>query len=176
MTVALQRFRFERNLPHDWQADTNLKVAEFLLFTRRWITRKIGRKQRQIVELRAIDFINAEVKRCKSECLTDLSNDARTEEGELDSIGRSLSHVCVAQHESYEQRLETEEFFERLEVYLIDKGRIVEAKYLRLYLQGYQPREIEKELGISQRERDYLQQRFIDHARNFAHVTGEMVA
>jgi hypothetical protein len=91
------------------------------------------------------------------------------------SVGRSLSHVCVAQHESYEQRLETEEFFERLEAYLIDKGRIVEAKYLRLYLQGYQAREIEKELGISQRERDYLQQRFVDHARNFALVTGEMV-
>jgi len=176
MTVALQRFRFERNLPLDWQADTNLKVAEFLLFTRRWITRRIGRKRRQIVELRAIDFINAEVKRRKNEYLTDLSNDARTEEGELNNVGRSLSHVCVAQYESYSSRLETEEFFERLEAYLIDKNRLDEAKYLRLYLQGYQAREIEKELGISQRERDYLNQRFVDHARKFALVTGEMVA
>ncbi len=176
MAMALQRFRFERNLPLDWQADTNLKVAEFLLFTRRWITRKVGRKRRQIVELRAIDFINTEVKRRKNECLADLSNDAQAEEGELDGVGRSLSHVCVAQHESYEQKLETEEFFERLEAYLIDKGRTVEAKYLRLYLQGYQACEIEKELGVNSRERDYLNQRFVDHARKFAHVTGEVVA
>lgn len=169
---ALNAFRRETALGEKYRPHTLLELAEYMAFTERYAKRRIplpNRKSQQLLILRAQTFSGQQPPE------TSVDMDTAAEGGATDSdhtwndpaIQQVREVMVGAEPEPMEANLR-EKVIEELFAYLEEKQQHDCADYFTLRLQDLPTSEIEEILGITPRERDYLQQRFKYHLIRFA--------
>lgn len=169
---TLNAFRKEAQLSASYRPQTLLELAEYLAFTERYGKRRIplarGRSQ-QLIILRSQTFSQQQPK----ESFVDLEQAAEGSSSESDTTWNDASVQQVraamvtesveSESDSLRQTVVTE-----LMAYLEEHKQQDCADYFALRLQDLPTREIEEILGLTPRQRDYLQQRFKYHLLRFA--------
>ncbi|MCP2731651.1 heterocyst differentiation protein HetZ [Limnofasciculus baicalensis] len=169
---ALNAFRRETSLNEKYRPHTLLELAEYMAFTERYGKRRIplpNRNSQQLLILRAQTFSQQQPPE------TSVDMDTAAEGGATDSDNtwndpaiQQVREVMVASEpEPIEGNLR-EKVIEELFAYLEEKQQQDCADYFTLRLKDLPTSEIEEILGITPRERDYLQQRFKYHLIRFA--------
>ncbi|MEH2287761.1 HetZ-related protein [Nostoc sp.] len=171
---AIKAFRRENELPENHTPRTQLQLAEYMAFTEQYAKRRInlpGGANQQLIILRAQGF----ARRQPQETTVDIEmavESAKGEEAESyqrNSAVQQLRSQMIAQtnfdpsEESERDRVITE-----LMKYLESQGQSDCMNYLSLKLQDLSAPEIDQILGLTSRQRDYLQQRFKYHVEKFA--------
>ncbi|NJK36856.1 MAG: heterocyst differentiation protein HetZ [Oscillatoriales cyanobacterium RM2_1_1] len=170
---TLNAFRKETLLPTTYRPQTLLELAEYMAFTERYGKRRIplahGRSQ-QLVILRAQTFSQQQPK----EAFVDLEQAAEgvSHDSEQTWNDASVQQVRTAMAEAENDELDLDSLRKtvigELIAYLEEHGQQDCADYFTLRLQDLPTREIEEILGLTPRQRDYLQQRFKYHLLRFA--------
>lgn len=169
---ALNAFRRETSLNEKYRPHTLLELAEYMAFTERYGKRRIplpNRNSQQLLILRAQTFSQQQPPE------TSVDMDTAAEGGATDSdntwndpaIQQVREVMVAAEVEPIEANLR-EKVIEELFAYLEEKQQQDCADYFTLRLKDLPTSEIEEILGITPRERDYLQQRFKYHLIRFA--------
>jgi hypothetical protein len=169
---ALNAFRRETSLNEKYRPHTLLELAEYMAFTERYGKRRIplpNRNSQQLLILRAQTFSQQQPPE------TSVDMDTAAEGGATDSdntwndpaIQQVREVMVAAEPEPMEANLR-EKVIEELFAYLEEKQQQDCADYFTLRLKDLPTSEIEEILGITPRERDYLQQRFKYHLIRFA--------
>ncbi|QXE23083.1 hypothetical protein B6N60_01772 [Richelia sinica FACHB-800] len=171
---AIKAFRRENELPEDYTPRTQLQLAEYMAFTEQYAKRRInlpGGANQQLIVLRAQGF----ARRQPQETTVDIEmavDSAKTEEAETYQRNLAVQQIrsqMIAKptfdpsEESERDRVITE-----LMKYLESQGQSDCMDYLSLKLQDLSAPEIDQILGLTSRQRDYLQQRFKYHVEKFA--------
>jgi len=169
---SLKAFRWESQLPPTYYPRSLLELAEYMAFTERYGKRRIqlpGRRSQQLIILRAQAFSQ----RQPLEMLVDMEQATESSSGDSEQIRNG-----VPLRRMYEQMMTQEpELTEdallhtvaaELMTYLEERQQRDCADYFALCLQDLPANEIEAILGLTSRQRDYLQQRFKYHLIRFA--------
>lgn len=171
---AIKAFRRENELAEDYTPRTQLELAEYMAFTEQYAKRRInlptGANQ-QLIVLRAQGF----ARRQPQETTVDIEmavDSGKTEEAE--SYQRNLPFQQIRSQMVAKPTFDPSEESERNRViielmkYLQSQGQADCMNYLSLKLQDLSAPEIDQILGLTSRQRDYLQQRFKYHVEKFA--------
>jgi hypothetical protein len=169
---ALNAFRRETQLPPRYQPRTLLELAEYMAFTERYGKRRIplpGHRTQQLIILRAQTFSQQQ----PSETPVDMEQAAEGMSGEADSAWNAASmqqvrEQMVAQEPEPAEDTLRQAVISELIAYLDERNQGDCADYFTLRLQDLPASEIESLLGLTSRQRDYLQQRFKYHLIRFA--------
>jgi hypothetical protein len=169
---ALNAFRRETQLPVTYQPRTLLQLAEYMAFTERYGKRRIplpGRRNQQLIILRAQTFSQQQ----PIETLVDIERaaDGGSSEGDSQWAAASMQQVreqMVAQEPEQTEDSLRQAVVAELMTYLEERKQTDCADYFALRLQDLPANEIEVILGLTPRQRDYLQQRFKYHLIRFA--------
>ena len=162
---VLKAFRRENELPSDYSPRTRLELAEYMAFTEQYAKRRIslpGRRSQQLVVLRAQGFAH----RQPPETTLDLElavESAKGEDAEIHSRSPVMQQVreqMVADAIDPTDSVVRDRVISELIAYLESQGQTDCIDYLVLKLQDLSAPEIDEILGLSTRQRDYLQQRF----------------
>ncbi|MEB3291371.1 MAG: hypothetical protein VKI82_15750 [Leptolyngbya sp.] len=170
---ALNAFRREHHLPSTYSPRTQLELAEYMAFSEQYAKRRItlpGRHSQQLIVLRAQAFS----RRQPAETSVDMglvSEGAKSEEAEAYARSSLMQEV--------RDKLKTEPYDpgaavmrDRVIAALIDYFKAQNqadcVDYLVLKLEDCSAAEIDDILGLSPRQRDYLQQRFKYHVEKFS--------
>jgi hypothetical protein len=168
---ALNAFRRETQLGPQYQPRSLLQLAEYMAFTERYAKRRIplpGRRNQQLIILRAQTFSQQQ----PNETLVDIERaaDGGLNEGEdaysLASIQQLRELMVSHELEPAEDGLR-ENVVRDLIAYLGERKQQDCIDYFTLRLQDLPANEIEAILGLTPRQRDYLQQRFKYHLVRF---------
>jgi hypothetical protein len=168
---ALNAFRRETQLLASYRPKTMLELAEYMAFTERYAKRRIplpGRRNQQLIILRAQTFSQQQ----PNETLVDIE---RAAEGSMmdgeDSYGvasiQQLREQMVAQDQEPAEDTLRQSVVQELIGYLEERKQQDCIDYFMLRLQDLPTQEIEQILGLTPRQRDYLQQRFKYHLVRF---------
>ncbi|HEY9850921.1 MAG TPA: hypothetical protein V6D28_15745 [Leptolyngbyaceae cyanobacterium] len=171
---SLKVFRREAELPENYTPRTSLEIAEYLAFTEQYARRRInlGAATQQLIILRAQSFS----RRQPAETTLDMEAAAespKTEQGEMQRRNPALQQVrasMVSEAIDPAEGVLRERLVSELIQYLESQGQADCVDYLILKLQDLSVPEIDELLGLSPRQRDYLQQRFKYHVERFARV------
>lgn len=170
---ALRAFRREHQLPLDYTPRTQLELAEYMAFTEHYAKRQIGlpgRSRQRLIVLRAQGFAKGQ----PPETALDIEmavESAKGEEAEMHSRSYALQQVreqMVAETIDPAEAVLRDRVITELVSYLQSQGQLDCVNYLTLKLQDLSASEIDQILGLSPRQRDYLQQRFKYHVEKFA--------
>jgi hypothetical protein len=170
---VLKAFRREHQLPMDYSPRTRLELAEYMAFTEHYAKRRItlpGRRNQQLIVLRAQSFAH----RQPPETSMDLEmamESAKGEEAEMQSrspLAQQVREQMVADVTDPSDSVVRDRVIHDLTEYLEAQGQSDCVDYLALKLQDLSAPEIDEILGLSSRQRDYLQQRFKYHVEKFA--------
>ncbi|QKD81862.1 heterocyst differentiation protein HetZ [Thermoleptolyngbya sichuanensis A183] len=169
---AINAFRRENQLAPSYSPRTALDLAEYMAFTERYGKRRIplpGRRSQQLIILRAQTFSQQQ----PPETMVDMEQAAEGATGETDQSrsGAPMQQVreqMVAQEPEVEEDSLRHTVVAELLSYLEERQQKDCADYFTLRLQDLPTQEIEKILGLTPRQRDYLQQRFKYHLIRFA--------
>lgn len=168
---ALNAFRRETQLGTDYSPRSLLQLAEYMAFTERYAKRRIplpGRRNQQLIILRAQTFSQQQ----PNETLIDIERAAEgsLNDGEdafnLASIQQLREQMVTQEGEPVEDGLR-ESVVQELIAYLQERKQQDCIDYFTLRLQDLPANEIEAILGLTPRQRDYLQQRFKYHLVRF---------
>ncbi len=168
---ALNAFRRETQLGASYTPRSLLQLAEYMAFTERYAKRRIplpGRRNQQLIILRAQTFSQQQ----PNETLIDIERAAEgsLNEGEdafsLASIQQLREQMVSQEGEPVEDSLR-ENVVQDLIDYLKERKQQDCIDYFTLRLQDLPANEIEAILGLTPRQRDYLQQRFKYHLVRF---------
>ncbi|MBE9115830.1 heterocyst differentiation protein HetZ [Lusitaniella coriacea LEGE 07157] len=169
---ALNAFRRETELSKTYTPRFRLELAEYMAFCERYAKRRIplpGRRAQQLIILRAQTFSQ------KQPPETSVDIDMAAEGSSSDSQGEHRSsafHELRALMGEQEGLLPDvsmrEKVIDELKTYLKERQQQECVDYFTLRLQDLSTNEIEAILGITPRQRDYLQQRFKYHLIRFA--------
>ncbi|HLP88520.1 MAG TPA: heterocyst differentiation protein HetZ [Nostocaceae cyanobacterium] len=168
---ALNAFRRENQLAPTYRPQTLLELAEYMAFTERYGKRRIplpGRQQ-QLIILRAQTFSQQQ----PPETSVDIEQAAESSSGEGDNweepaIQQLRSAMAMQPEPEPEEETLRSVVISELMDYLEEKKQSDCADYFSLRLQDLSAQEIEEILGLTPRQRDYLQQRFKYHLIRFA--------
>ncbi|NJO78164.1 MAG: heterocyst differentiation protein HetZ [Cyanobacteria bacterium RM1_2_2] len=168
---AINAFRRENQLPPTYCPRTLLELAEYMAFTERYGKRRIplpGRRNQQLIILRAQTFSQQQ----PPETMLDIEQAAEGggdgEHGRTTvSMPQVREQMMVHQPELPEDTLRKSVIKELMQ-YLEERQQQDCADYFALRLQDLPASEIEAILGLTARQRDYLQQRFKYHLIRFA--------
>lgn len=169
---SLNVFRRETQSEPDYQPRTLLQLAEYMAFSERYGKRRIplpyGRSQ-QLIILRVQTFSQQQ----PQEALVDLEQAAEGSSADGDDVrgGASIQQVreqMVAQDAEPAEDSLREKVVHELLAYLEERQQYDCSNYFVLRLQDMSASDIEEVLGITSRERDYLQQRFKYHLIRFS--------
>jgi hypothetical protein len=169
---SLNAFRRENHMPATYRPRTLLELAEYMAFTERYGKRRIplpGRRSQQLIILRAQTFSQQQ----PPETMVDIEQAAEGSSGELEH-GRTNVSVPQVREQMMAQEPELPEdtlrnaVITELMSYLEEREQKDCADYFALRLQDLPANEIEAILGLTARQRDYLQQRFKYHLIRFA--------
>ncbi|KAF3885467.1 MULTISPECIES: HetZ-related protein [Nostocales] len=171
---AIKAFRRENELAEDYTPRTQLELAEYMAFTEQYAKRRInlpGGANQQLVILRAQGF----ARRLPQETTVDIERaveSGKTEDSESYQRNSAVQQVrsqMIAQP-SFDPAEESERdrVISELVKYLESQGQSDCVDYLTLKLQDFSAPEIDQILGLTSRQRDYLQQRFKYHVEKFA--------
>ena len=167
---SVNAFRRENEVAEDYQPRTSLELAEYMAFTERYAKRRIplsrGRSQ-QLIILRTQTFS----KQQPPETAIDIQQ--AIEGGDTDQprtapLQRLREELTTDEEIGDIEETVRERVVEQLMNYLVEKGQKDCADYFSLRLIDLPTSEIEAMLGITPRERDYLQQRFKYHLLKFS--------
>ncbi|MGB3492178.1 MAG: HetZ-related protein [Elainellaceae cyanobacterium] len=170
---VLKNFRKENNLPLDYRPRSRIELAEYMAFSEQYAKRRIslpGRRNQQLVVLRAQAFSQ----RQPAETSMDIElavESGKTEEAEMYSrspIVQQVREQMVADAVDPSDTVLRDRVINELMQYLDDQGQDDCVNYLTLKLQDLSAPEIDEVLGLTPRQRDYLQQRFKYHVEKFA--------
>lgn len=169
---ALNALRREAILPSTYSPRTLLEVAEYMAFAERYAKRRIslpGGRSQQLVILRAQTFS----KQQPPETSIDMDRAAEgmgsdPESTRQDPSTGQVREQIIAQEPDLGSDLLRETVVRELIAYLEENNQSECVDYFVLRLQDLQTHEIEEILGLTPRERDYLQQRFRYHLTRFA--------
>jgi hypothetical protein len=169
---ALNACRRENQLGPTYSPKTLLELAEYMAFTERYAKRRIplpGRQQ-QLIILRAQTFSQQQ----PPETCVDIEQAAEGSGNEADGSWedpavQQLRSAMATQPEPepQEDTLRSVVVTELMN-YLEERQQSDCADYFALRLQDLSAQEIESILGLTPRQRDYLQQRFKYHLIRFA--------
>ncbi|MBD3880137.1 heterocyst differentiation protein HetZ [Phormidium tenue FACHB-886] len=168
---SLNAFRRENQLPATYRPRTLLELVEYMAFTERYGKRRIplpGRRSQQLIILRAQTFSQQQ----PPETMVDIEQAAEGSSGEADqrsnvSVPQVREQMMAQEPELPEDALRNTVISE-LMTYLEERDQKDCANYFALRLQDLPANEIEAILGLTARQRDYLQQRFKYHLIRFA--------
>ncbi|MDJ0735656.1 MAG: heterocyst differentiation protein HetZ [Nostocaceae cyanobacterium] len=170
---ALNAFRRENDVPPTYRPQTLLELSEYMAFTERYGKRRIplpGRQQ-QLIILRAQTFSQQQ----PQETYVDIEQAAEGSGGETgdgnweDPAVQQLRSAMATQTEPEpEEESLRSVVVKELMNYLEERQQSDCADYFALRLQDLSAQEIESILGLTSRQRDYLQQRFKYHLIRFA--------
>lgn len=170
---SLRAFRRENQLPEDYTPRTQLELSEYMAFTEHFAKRRIslpGRGAQQLIVLRAQGFANGQ----PAETVLDIEQAVEFPKGE-EAEAQSRSHAAqqvreqmVADTVDPAEAVLRDRVISELVQYLEAQGQKDCIDYLVLKLQDMSAQEIDEILGLSARQRDYLQQRFKYHVEKFA--------
>jgi DNA-directed RNA polymerase specialized sigma24 family protein len=169
---ALNAFRRENSIDAAYRPRALLELAEYMAFTERYGKRRIplpGRRSQQLIILRAQTFSQQQ----PPETSVDMDTAAEGGTPESDSnwndaaIQQVREMMVASEPEPLEASLR-DTVIEELFAYLEERQQSDCADYFTLRLQDLPASEIEEILGLTPRQRDYLQQRFKYHLIRFA--------
>jgi hypothetical protein len=170
---VLKAFRRENELPADYSPRTRFELAEYMAFTEHYAKRRInlpGRRSQQLIVLRAQGFAH----RQPPETTLDLElavESSKGEDAEIHSrspVVQQVREQMVADAVDPTDSVVRDRVVTELIEYLESQGQTDCVDYLSLKLQDLSAPEIDEILGLSTRQRDYLQQRFKYHVEKFA--------
>ena len=171
---AIKTFRREGELPENYQPRTKLELAEYIAFTEQYAKRRItlpGGNNQQLIILRAQGF----ARRQPQETTVDIEmavESAKSEEAEMyqrnSAVQQIRSQMIAQSNYDLSEESERDRVITELSKYLESQGQSDCVDYLALKLQDLSAPEIDEVLGLTSRERDYLQQRFKYHVEKFA--------
>lgn len=170
---VLKSFRKENDLPETYSPKTRLELAEYMAFTEQYAKRRInlpGRRNQQLIVLRAQGF----ARRQPQETSMDIELAVESAKGdEAEMHGRSplmqqVREQMVADAVDPSESVLRDRVIQELIQYLESQKQQDCVDYLVLKLQDLSAPEIDDILGLSPRQRDYLQQRFKYHVEKFA--------
>jgi hypothetical protein len=169
---ALNAFRRENAVDEAYRPRSLLELAEYMAFTERYAKRRIplpGRRSQQLLILRAQTFSQQQPQE------TSVDMDAAADGGALQSDSTwndpTIQGVREAMVASEAEPLDAnlrDKVIQELLAYLEERQQSDCADYFTLRLQDLPTSEIEEILGLTPRQRDYLQQRFKYHLIRFA--------
>jgi hypothetical protein len=165
--------RREHNLPNNYKPHTRLEVAEYMAFSEQYAKRRIalrGGHSQQLIVLRAQAFSRRQPAETSVD-MTLVSEGAKTEAGESharSSVVQQVREKMTAQADDPGDGVMRDRVVNALVQYLKAQNQPDCVDYLALKLQDCSPPEIDDILGLSPRERDYLQQRFKYHVEKFS--------
>ncbi|NEQ33559.1 MAG: hypothetical protein F6K04_21615 [Leptolyngbya sp. SIO4C5] len=170
---SLKVFRRENDCAADYQPRTRIELAEYMAFTEQYAKRRIalpGCHNQQLIILRAQTF----AERQPDETFIDMEQamePAKDEAGEealgSPAVQQLRQHMVTEAVDPSEQVIRNRVIQELVE-YLKQQKQTDCIDYLMLRLQDMTASEIDKVLGLTPRERDYLQLRFKHHVESFA--------
>jgi hypothetical protein len=169
---SLTAFRRETQVSQTYTPRSLLELAEYMAFTERYGKRRIplpGHRNQQLIILRAQTFSQQQ----PTETLVDLERAAEGTLLESESPWNvaSIQQVreqMVAQEPELAEDTLRQTVIKELIAYLEDRKQTDCIDYFTLRLQDLPANEIEQILGLTPRQRDYLQQRFKYHLIRFA--------
>ncbi|EKQ69694.1 hypothetical protein OsccyDRAFT_2335 [Leptolyngbyaceae cyanobacterium JSC-12] len=169
---AINAFRRENQLPPEYTPKTLLQLAEYMAFTERYAKRRIplpGHRTQQLIILRAQTFSQQQ----PVETPVDIEQAAEGISGEGENAWNAASmqqvrEQMVAQEPEPAEDTLRQTVISELIAYLDERNQSDCADYFTLRLQDLPTSEIEAILGLTPRQRDYLQQRFKYHLIRFA--------
>lgn len=169
---ALNAFRRETQMPGTYSPRTRLELAEYMAFAERFGKRRIplsrGRSQ-QLIVLRSQTFSQQQ----PHETSVDMEQAAEGGMSESDSTWNDATagrvrEAMVSGNSTDELESLRQAVVGELMTYLEERNQKDCADYFTLRLQDLPTNEIEAILGLTPRQRDYLQQRFKYHLLRFA--------
>ncbi|AFY40654.1 hypothetical protein Lepto7376_4560 [[Leptolyngbya] sp. PCC 7376] len=169
---SLKAFRRENDVPADYQPKTRLELAEYMAFTEQYAKRSItlpGGYSQQLIILRAQTF----AKRMPKEAVVDIekatefSNDDNPAQHYSATMQQVRAQLVGDVHDPTEDSTR-DRLITALFQYFQEQGHKDCADYLALKLQDLPACEIDEILGLTSRQRDYLQQRFKYHVEKFS--------
>lgn len=171
-TESLKAFRRENELPETYQPRTRLELAEYMAFTEQYAKRRIslpaGQTQ-QLIVLRAQRF----GQRQPQEVAVDIEQALESPKGEeaeahnRTPIAQQVREQMVSEAVDSSEMVLRDRVVSELIAYLEAQGQTDCVNYLTLKLQDLSAPEIDEILGLTARQRDYLQQRFKYHVERF---------
>lgn len=171
---AIKAFRRENELPADYTPRTRLQLGEYMAFTEQYAKRRIslpGNANQQLIILRAQGFS----RRLPQETTVDMEmalESAKSEDAEAyqrsSAVQQVRSQMVAKSTFDPAEEAERDRVVSELVNYLQAQGQSDCVDYLSLKLQDLSAPEIDRILGLTSRQRDYLQQRFKYHVEKFA--------
>lgn len=170
---ALRAFRREHQLAADYTPRTQLELSEYMAFTEQYAKRQIGlpgRFRQRLIVLRAQGFAKGQ----PPETAIDIEmavESGKGEEAEAHSRSAAMQQVreqMVSESVDPADAVLRDRVVAELIEYLQSQDQPECVDYLTLKLQDLSASEIDRILGLSPRQRDYLQQRFKYHVEKFA--------
>ena len=170
---SLRAFRREHQLDVTYQPRTQLELAEYMAFTEHYAKRQIGlpgRNRQRLIVLRAQGFAKGQ----PPEMAIDIEmavESGKGEDAEMHSRSPALQQVreqMVSETVDPADAVLRDRVVSELIAYLESQNQPECVSYLTLKLQDLSASEIDRVLGLSARQRDYLQQRFKYHVEKFA--------
>ncbi|OUC15510.1 MAG: hypothetical protein B0A82_06075 [Alkalinema sp. CACIAM 70d] len=172
-TESLRAFRRENALAETYQPKTKLQLAEYMAFTEQYAKRRItlpGCQSQQLVILRAQRFANRQPQEIAVDIETAMES---AKDSESEAYGRSpvlqmIRDQMVSEKQDHGEDSLRDRVVTELIQYLESQDQQDCINYLTLKLQDLSVPEIDEILGLTARQRDYLQQRFKYHVEKFA--------
>ncbi len=169
---VLKAFRRENHMSADYTPRSRLELAEYMAFSEHYGKRRIslpGCYNQQLLVLRAQAF----ARRLPAETSVDIEMAVDSPKGDNDSFFRSpaiaqIREKMVANATDPSESVLRERIISELVAYLEAQDQSECIDYLALRLQDMPACEIDEVLGLSSRQRDYLQQRFKYHVEKFS--------
>ncbi len=172
-TESLKAFRRENELPDTFQPKSRLELAEYMAFTEQYAKRRItlpGGNSQQLVVLRAQRFGQRQPQEVSVDIEQALGGGGKGEEAEAHSrspIAQQLRERMVSDSVDLSEAVLRDRVLSQLVDYLKSQDQQDCIDYLCLKMQDLSAPEIDDVLGLTPRERDYLQQRFKYHVEKF---------
>ena len=171
-TESLKAFRRENVLLETYQPRSRLELAEYMAFTEQYAKRRIslpaGQNQ-QLIVLRSQRFGQRQPLEVSVDIEQALES-ARGEEAEMHNrmpIVQQLRERMVSDTVDSSEAVLRDRVISELVQYLESEDQTDCVDYLVLKLQDMSAPEIDDVLGLTPRQRDYLQQRFKYHVEKF---------
>ncbi|MEO1394839.1 MAG: hypothetical protein AAFV90_18190 [Cyanobacteria bacterium J06634_5] len=170
---VLKAFRRENHLSAEYTPRTRLELSEYMAFSEHYAKRRIslpGCYNQQLVVLRAQAF----ARRLPAETSVDIEMAVDSPKGDdADGFFRSpaiqqIREKMVANTTDPSEAVLRDRIIQELIDYLQEQDQQACVDYLTLRLQDMAASEIDEVLGLTSRQRDYLQQRFKYHVEKFA--------
>lgn len=169
---VLKAFRRENHMSADYTPRSRLELSEYMAFSEHYAKRRIslpGCYNQQLLVLRAQAF----ARRLPAETSVDIEMAVDSPKGDNEAFFRSpaiqqIREKMVANATDPSESVLRDRIIAELVDYLEAQDQPACIDYLSLRLQDMAACEIDEVLGLSARQRDYLQQRFKYHVEKFA--------